>query len=359
MFRNTITCKVLIVFFLVFLISACDLHSPSAPSIPPEQFQHTGLEGLKVNSFETDGDLLYAATDDGVWSASISDDLPEWQDEGLQSINVIDIVIFPDGSRLAAVEREQVQSDLPTIFRIDTFSEEWEPFQQDYGGQQEYNWIEALRRHPDQPDVLFARGSYHVARSTNSGDNWQVVFENWDAMGYQADLLEIDPHNTDRIWIGGENAALQPYLFYSSDLGQSWQDLEIETGGDDAVYSMAFHPDDEGRLLLGMEGKILKSENRGEDWAGSFENDLYHYILTMTSPDGRLSETIYASGTERGAQRGNLFFLVTEDFGENWEKISSEQQLNDIAVNDMIVRQTGNESTVYLATSRGVWIYRY
>jgi photosystem II stability/assembly factor-like uncharacterized protein len=357
--KKNVTCSLLIIIFTILMITGCDLHSPSAPSIPPEQFQHTGLEGLTVNSFETDGDLLYAATEDGIWSASLSDDLSEWQAEGLQSLDIIDVVIFPDGSILAAIQREQVQSDLPTIFRLDTFSDDWEPYQQDFGGMEEYNWIEALERHPDQPDVVFARGSYHTARSTNSGDSWQVVFENWDSMGYQADLLEIDPHNTDRIWIGGENAALQPYLLYSSDLGQSWQDLEIETSGDDAVYSMAFHPEDEDRLLLGMEGKILNSDNRGEDWAESYENDLYHYILTMTSPNDQLSETIYASGTENGAQRGNLFFLVTDDFGENWEKISAGQQLNDIAVNDMIVRQAGNESTVYLATTRGVWIYRY
>jgi len=132
----------------------------------------------------------------------------------------------------------------------------------------------------------------------------------------------------------------------------------LETGGDDAVYSIAFHPEEEGRLLLGMEGKILVTDDKGDTWDEAFENDEYHYILTMANPNDEPSETVYASGTENGAQLGNLFFLYTEDFGESWEKTESEQQLHNMAIQDMEVREIGNETTLYLGTTDGVWIYR-
>lgn len=345
------------IVFLLFFIS-CDLQEPSVPVVPPEQFQQAGLEGMTVNSFITDGSVIYATTDNGVWSASTADDIPEWTSEGLNGQNVVDMVLLPDGSMLAGVETEQNQSEQPTIYRLDTFSEDWEPYQQNYGGEQNYNNIHELELHPEQPDLIFARGDYHTAKSTSAGDSWEIVFSDWDAIGYQSDLLEIDPHNSDRIWIGGESSSLQPYLYYSVNLGQSWEELELETGGDDAVYSMAFHPDDENQILLGLEGKILHSTDRGQSWSTAFENELYHYIHAMVHPNDELSETVYASGTEQGTQGGNLYFLVTDDFGENWEKISAEQQFQNIGTHDLYVQEIGNEKKIYLATSEGVWIYR-
>lgn len=342
----------------LIILQGCDLHQPSPPAVPLEQFEPAGLDGIEVNSFELEAGVLYAATDDGVWSTSMADDILNWSREGLNGLNVADLVVLPDGSILAGIERDQVQSEDPTIYRMDTFAEEWEPFQQDYGGDGNYNMVQALQRHPERADHIFARGAYHTARSTNSGASWQVVFADWSDMGYQADLLAFDPHISDQVWIGGESAAFQPYLYYSDDLGQSWQEVELETGGDDAVYSIAFHPEEEGRLLLGMEGKILATDDKGDSWDVAFENEEYHYILTMANPNNEPSESIYASGTDDGAQPGNLFFLYTEDFGENWEKTEAEQQLQNMAIRDMEVREIGNETTLYLGTTDGVWMYR-
>ncbi len=358
MFNWKLISPFLICLVSLIILKGCDLHQPSPPAVPFEQFEPAGLDGIAVNSFEREAGVLYAATDDGVWSTALAEDIPEWTREGLNGLNVADLVVLPDGSILAGIERDQAQSEDPTIYRMDTFAEEWEPYQQDYGSEENYNMVQVLQRHPERTDHIFARGAYHMARSMNSGDSWEVVFRDWSEMGFQADLLAFDPHISDQVWIGGESAAFQPYLYYSDDLGQSWQEVELETGGDDAVYSIAFHPEEEGHLLLGMEGKILVTDDKGDTWNEAFENDDYHYILTMANPNDEPSETVYASGTENGTQLGNLFFLYTEDFGESWEKTEAEQQLQNMAIQDMEIRQIGNETTLYLGTTDGVWIYR-
>lgn len=355
--KRLITAAFCLISVFLFLTS-CDLYEPQDPAIIPEQFQQTGLANIEVNSFFIEGNELFAATDNGVWSTDILQDGIDWNSIGLEGQNVADLVVLPDGSLLAGIRTEEAQSDQPTIYRWNSLSEEWEPYQQNYGGEENMNMIQALEVHPDRHGHVFARGEWHTALSTDSGDNWQVIFGDWDMIGYQAGLLEIDPHDTDRIWIGGENAAFQPYLYRSDNMGNSWEEIEIETGGDDAVYSMAFNPDNQENLLVGMEGKILGTDDMGETWSQVFENHDYHYILAMTTPNNELSETVYASGTENGAQGGNLFYLYTEDFGESWEKISSDQNLQNMAVRDLVVREFGNETTIYFATTNGVWVYR-
>jgi hypothetical protein len=344
-----------IIFLILFI--GCDIQDATLPPVPDQLFEQAGMEGAVVNNLSAEGDFLYASTDDGVWRTELTEEAVEWNSIGLEGLNVAGVTELSDGSLLAGVQRENTQSDDPAIYKLDPFEEEWVAYEQNFGGADGYNFIYTFEGHPEQPDHVFVRGSYSAVSSTDGGESWQLIFGEWGSMGYQSDLIAVDPRDTGRIWIGGESAAFQPYLYYSEDQGQSWNQPGVEAGGDNAVYSMAFHPDDENRILIGLEGEIRSSDDLGETWSNSFENDLYHYILTMASPNNETSETVYASGTEYGAQTGNLFFLVTNNFGETWEKVSAEPELQEIAVNDIYVHETATRSTVYLATTRGIWVY--
>ncbi|MEX0906463.1 MAG: hypothetical protein WD604_07850 [Balneolaceae bacterium] len=357
MFYRNLHGGFLLTFLFLILYSGCGINDPQPR--PDEQFEQIALAQTTVNRFIENGNLLYAVTEDGIYSSELVDnESPVWENEGLDGLNVTGMVVLTGGSLLAGVQRDDQQSAEPVFYTKDAFGGGWEAVETNYGGQENYTWINALERHPQQPDVIFARGSYNASRSTNGGETWQVVFGDWDFAGYQADLLEFDPRNTDRVWIGGESAIFQPYLFYSDNQGQNWEEIEIDAGGDNAVYSMAFHPDDEDRFLLGIEGEIRTTNDLGETWSESYTDDSYPYILTMTTPNGEISETVYASGTEEGAAGGNLYFLVTEDFGETWEKTSAEPVRQNMSVNDINVQDTHLETTIRLATNRGIWSYR-
>jgi len=345
--------------FLIVFLNGCDIQD-ATPDIPDDQFEPTGIEGAVINSFKADGDQLYAVTNNGVWVSDLTGDITEWNSLGLEGLNVVGLANLSDGSFLAGVQRDNVQSEEPVLYRQedDSFSEEWEPYDQNFGGSENYNYINRLEDHPDHPGQIYARGAYSLARSIDDGESWQTIFGDWSSIGYLADLLEFDPGHSGRIWIGGESAAFQPYLYFSDNEGESWNGLAIDASGDNAVYSMAFHPDDVNRILVGLEGEIRSSDDLGETWTMSFENDLYHYILAMSTPNNIPSETVYASGSEYGAQGGNLFFLVTNDFGETWEKFSAEAELDETSINDLYIHEAEGQITIYLGTSLGVWSYR-
>jgi photosystem II stability/assembly factor-like uncharacterized protein len=358
MFFKKICNGVLSTLILIIILAGCDLQDSAPIDDPSEQFQQAGLQNLEINSFHIEGDILFANTEDGIWSSQAGVYGASWDSENLSGLNAVDLVTLSDGSQLAGVQRDNVQSGDPVIYRRDHQSGDWDPFEQNYGGTENYNYINRIDNHPTNADLLFARGAAHAAKSSDGGENWQVVLHDWDTMGYQADLLEFDPHNSERVWAGGEAAVLRPYLVYSNNLGDTWNGINVDVGDDDAVYSMAFHPEDEEHLLIGMEGEIRYTTDMGETLGQSFENDLYHYIHAMATPNGELSETVFASGTEYGAQGGNVYFLVTNDFGENWEKFSSEYELDQIGINDIKVIESGGETVIYLATTEGVWTYR-
>ncbi|MCH8550230.1 MAG: hypothetical protein LAT80_15275, partial [Balneolaceae bacterium] len=340
------------------LLLGCDIQDSPTP-IQEDRFEEAGLQQEIVNSFLTEGNEIYVATDNGVRRMIDPDsDNTEWDQLGLSGLDVVDIVRRGDGSLIAAVQRDDTQSEEPVLYRQADPEADWEAMETDYGGDQNYTYINRLIVHPQDSNLLFARGAYSVLRSMNGGETWQPVFGDWESTGYLSDLLEVDPGNPDRMWAGGETSSFQPYLYRSDDRGSSWDNGLLDAGGDNAVYSIAFHPDDEDRILLGMEGEIRFSDDAGESWETSRENDSYNYIVTMASPEEIPSETVIASGSEGGTSNENLFFLLTRDFGETWEKETADPPISDIYITDLHIEETAGLLTIWLATNQGVWVYR-
>lgn len=338
---------------LLILIQGCDV--TEAPQTPTHDLKDT--ETYQLLFIEDD---LYTATNDGVYRTSREKFDQGWERVGLQNHFVSSIVKLPDGKILAGI-RNTADIEAPPLFRSNEQRTDFAPYPQDYAEDfDDYSIVYTMTVDPHRPDTIYARGSYHVARSKDAGESWELIFGDWGSMGYQADIMEVHPYETETIWVGGETAAFMPYLGYSDDLGETWSEYagEFDVDGDNAAYSLAFHPDDPDQLLLGMEGLIKYSQDHGYTWETVFENDLYHYIHDMATVDGQPSETVYASGTENGAQGGGLFFLKTTNFGESWDKTSADKDLDGLSINELHVRDEGGSTTVYFATSQGVWKYR-
>lgn len=338
----------IIVFGVGLTLNKCDHLEDGLPD-------ERSLDDTHISQIIEIDDHLYAATDEGVYRTDLHESTYKWESLGLEDHFISSIVETPEGELFAGLRH--TNEEAPPLFRSDQTHTQFDPYPQNYAEEHEYAIVYTMMQDPFRPDTIYARGAYFTARSPDAGENWELIFGDWGSAGYQADIIEIHPHEPETIWVGGETSIFQPYLTYSEDLGENWEGIELDTGGDDAAYSLAFHPDDPDEILLGMEGKIKHTEDRGQSWEWVFENDLYHYIHVMESPGNEPSETVYASGTENGAAGGGLFFLKTEDFGETWNKTRADLDIDGLSINDLLIREESGGQVIYFATSQGVWQY--
>lgn len=184
------------------------------------------------------------------------------------------------------------------------------------------NWSSPLVIHPTNPQVLFF-GTYRVWKSDTGGNTWVPVSgdltRNLSWSGYSTittlavsslspDLVlagtddglvhisqnggfdwsdisaglpnrwitrvAFDPFSPQTIYAtvsGFRNDEPQPYVFRSSDLGQTWVSISGNLP-ELPVNALVCDPGKQGRLIVGTEAGIFYTENGGAAWAGLQQN---------------------------------------------------------------------------------------
>ena len=81
--------------------------------------------------------------------------------------------------------------------------------------------------------MYLALASGGVWKTSNNGTTWQPIFEHENS--YSTGCIEIDPNNTNTIWVGtGENnnqrsVAYGDGVYVSRDGGKSWTNTGLES----------------------------------------------------------------------------------------------------------------------------------
>ena len=205
---------------LLLLLAACE-EEESADPVPDQPWSYTGLGGLSVQEVEVNGDWVYAATQNGMLRQSINSSDTTWMVAGLKGLNITDFAILPEDRLVASVVLNQ-NNPSNTLYVSHDGGDNWLPLTDDFGGDLGAVTCQALDYNPDNPSVLYGRGNYNIAKSTDGGETWSSVFGAWDAIGYQADLIQVYDSNPDIVWAGGETSIFSPYMVKSTDGGQNW-----------------------------------------------------------------------------------------------------------------------------------------
>ncbi|MFB6272628.1 MAG: WD40/YVTN/BNR-like repeat-containing protein [Salinibacter sp.] len=350
-------------FFLVLLLfvatAGCDLFSADSSSPPPPQWSVSGLKGRDVWALKTYNQRLYAATDSGLYRRPLTPG-SEWTMDGLAGKWIIDLTWRKDGSLLAGIRYpDEVSEKGPVLYkRAPSVGAEWSAFEAGYGPKGDRT-VRALAAVPGARDTLFARGSRHVAGSTDGATHWNAVWGDWGQLGYQAPLLYVSPHDPSMVFAGGENSTFQPYLVRSPDSGATWARSGPSLGeGDNAVYSMIEHPKNPKHFLLGLEGYVLRSTDGGQSWSTIYEPPAYTYVFDFAAYSTPDHTVVYAAGSENGAQAGPLALHRTENFGDSWERIVHTSGPDSTAVRTVTHAEVNNRPRLYLGTLNGVYVYR-
>lgn len=154
----------------------------------------------------------------------------------------------------------------------------------------EIKGVQDIVIHPQNSQIMFAATTDGVYRSTNGGDNWNLVFNELNCID-----IEIDPSNGNTIYVaqGNFNNALDPNLcgiFKSTDGGNSFNELldpgliaawsgnaklEIDPSNTNTIYASIqvgwFNTDPT------TPAGLYKSSNGGVNWAKINDQNIAQY----------------------------------------------------------------------------------
>lgn len=342
------------VFLVVLVLFAAGCNDVSEIVEPPEEaWTHEGLEDVEVRELAAEDDVLYAATEDGLYGRPAAEE-GTWERLGFEGRAVNDILPL-DSELLIAVEISGEEADTVSLHRSTDEGESWEASQEGFGMGGASNEVLALEHVPGT-STLFASGqNIVVARSEDNGYTWEAVWGEWDHIGLGTHALAVHPEEHDIVWAGGEQAAFVPFLTHSEDGGETWNEQHPDLGGDNATNAIALDPNDPEFILAGMEGTLLRSNDGGESWESVLEPEGYPYFYGLAFSEVEPGRA-YAAGAENHANPQPLVLYVSDDHGATWNEVEIEAAEYGGAFDVLSVEEAGGEA-VYVATQQG--IYRY
>lgn len=166
------------------------------------------------------------------------------------------------------------------------------PITQDNTGVEYYCTIfAALESHREQ-GVLWTGsddGKVHISR--DNGESWTDVTPRNLPAWMRINSIEEDPHNNGGLYLAGTRYQLgdyQPYLYYTSDYGASWQRIDRGIDRNHFTRVVRADPNREGVLFAGTENGLYLSIDNGDSWISWQQNLPIVPITDLTIKDQHL-----------------------------------------------------------------------
>ena len=189
-------------------------------------------------------------------------------------------------------------------------------------------------------EYLVAVSSGNLWKTDNAGITWNPIFDNEGS--YAIGVVEIDPNDTQTIWVGtGENNAQRSVaygdgVYKSTDGGKSWHNTGLKDSGH--ISQIWINPEDSDEVLVAAQGPLwnaggdrglYRTLDGGDSWERILEIDEHtgvnEFVVDPNDPD-----VIVASSYQR---RRHVWVLInggpgsaihkSTDRGKTWTKITA------------------------------------
>jgi photosystem II stability/assembly factor-like uncharacterized protein len=154
---------------------------------------------------------------------------------------------------------------------------------------------------PKRPDTIYAiveavgdkSGFY---RSTDAGENWSRMSDYISSSPQYYNEIYVDPHDPDRIY------SLDTYLHRTEDGGKTWQRVPL-LGKHVDDHAIWFDPDTPDHILVGSDGGLYESFDRGEQWR-FMENLPVTQFYRVAVDDAEPFYNVYGGTQDNNTQGG-------------------------------------------------------
>lgn len=180
--------------------------------------------------------------------------------------------------------------------------------------------------------------SGNVWKTTNNGVTWKPIFDNYGS--YSIGVVEIDPNNTNVIWVGtGENNHQRALgygdgVYKSIDGGESFENMGLKDSRH--IGGIAVDPRNSDDVLVACEGSawgsggnrgLYKTKDGGKNWVKvldiSEHTGVNNVIMDPSNPDIMYATTEQRRRHHFGKINGGPESSVykSTDGGDNWREI--------------------------------------
>ena len=187
-------------------------------------------------------------------------------------------------------------------------------------------------------EYYVAVASGNVWKTTNNGTTWDPVFDNYGS--YSTGIVELDPNNSNIVWIGtGENNHQRALgygdgVYKSLDGGQSFKNMGLKESRQ--IGGIVIDPRNSNVVFVAAEGSawgpggdrgLYKSTDGGESWKKVLEISENTGVNNVVM-DPSNSDIMYATSEQRrrtsftkiGGGPESAVYKST-DGGETWRKV--------------------------------------
>lgn len=322
---------------------------------------YLGLGDKKVNKIEIYNSKIYAATSNGMYSKNLNSIDTNWNSLGIAWKNISDFIIFDEDTILASSYYQGIPNpDWDTIFIFISYNggNNWNNFQNGFGGDAMLRQCIALENNPEAPDTIYASNSMCIAKSTDRGYTWEEKYLTWNHNMQYAQLSYVGLDGT--IWGGGMNGIWEAYGLKSTDYGNSWDYIwSVPNWYGVACYSILPYPNNPTKLLAGLSGNILSSNNNGETWEASFDPEQYQEFMDLEISPGNNNHVYAASKVHSTGNEDRTRVYISNDFGTSWDTINYLESEEDFWTYDLEIVESIDTNDLYFATDKGVYKYSH
>ncbi|WP_147303551.1 exo-alpha-sialidase [Rhodohalobacter sp. SW132] len=337
----------LLSFTSILISCGTDATEPKQPSF---EWNKLGLDGLTVNKIEIDGNLLYAATNDGLYRKNIQS-TSSFEPVGLQDNNIEAFLIYSDQILFASVANRDTEHEYE-IHKSDNRGASWQELESNFGGNEDGEILSEFLRHPSHKDTIYATSNYTIAKSGDMGNSWDLIWGEWGAIAGPTSAIAINPQRENELWAGGQGPIEDGYLVRLVDEEETdrWTDL---VPNPTTVKEIVFDKQSSQTIFAGYEGALMKTNDNGASWQTSIDKHhnfrfFFGIAFSNLNPD-----ILFAGGWLKAVddpQSLKLFYSM--DKGETWEEEIFENEPYG-GILDMQLITEGDKDRIFIALDGG------